>query len=33
MSALLQNEIKKGDKARFVKVAAGLYTIRKTTTE
>ena len=29
MSALLQAEVKKGEKARFTKVAAGLYTIRK----
>jgi len=29
MSALLQAEIKKGEKARFTKVAAGLYTVRK----
>ena len=33
MSAALQADIKKGDQARFVKVAAGLYTVRQTATE
>ena len=33
MSAALQADIKKGDKARFVKVGAGLYTIRKMNAE
>jgi colicin import membrane protein len=33
MSALLQSEVKKGEKARFSKVGAGLYTIRKVATE
>ena len=33
MSALLQNELKKEDKARIVKVSAGHFTIRKTTAE
>jgi hypothetical protein len=33
MSAALQADIKKGDKARFVKVGPGHYTIRKVATE
>ena len=33
MSALLQAEIKKGEKARFIKVAAGLYTLRPVAAE
>ena len=33
MSALLQNEIKKGEKARCIKVAAGLYTLRPVAAE
>ena len=33
MSALLQAEIKKGEKARCIKVAAGLYTLRKVAAE
>ena len=33
MSALLRNEIKKGEKARFIKVAAGLYTLRPVAAE